>query len=604
LPTRRRALTTLFVIVFTDLIGFGIVIPLLPLYAEHFRPRPWVFGLLMASFSAMQFLFAPLLGRLSDRVGRRPVLVISLLGSVVGYLCFAFAQSLGMLFASRILAGIAGANIATAQAVIADLTPPEERARGMGLIGAAFGLGFIAGPALAGLLVGFGPTVPGLGAAGFSVLALVMTVTLLPESLPRERRGLGTTGAWGGARLASAWRRPELVPLFLLAFLVVTAMAMFEVTFAQFIHAQRMESIGLLAGGIAHDLNNILTPIMLRTEMALAQVASESPARHHLNQVLSSCERARHLVKHLITFSHMTEHERKPLQLSLVVKETLKLLRAALPSTVEIRQDIRDNSGLVLADLSQMHQLIVNLCTNGARSLRRKGGVVEVSLSDLWLDHDTVDHLSNLEPGPYVRLSVRILGLRSDIEEEAISEAQEMEQSLEVSRSIVAAHEGDIIVDNQAANGTVFHVFFPRIENTGHAEAEGPSALPICAERILLVDDEEAIVETVKQMLDRLGYIVVPRTSSIEALETFRKDPEGFDLVITDLTMPRMTGSEFTKELMRLRPDIPIILCTGYSELMGEEEAKAMGIREFFKKPVRSQEMLERIRSVLDKKPA
>ena len=373
---------------------------------------------------------------------------------------------------------------------------------------------------------------------------------------------------------------------------------------AQVRQVKKMESLGTLAGGIAHDLNNILTPIMLRTEMALAQVPSGSPNRHHLDQVLSSCERARHLVKHLITFSHITEHERKPLQLSLVVKEAVKLLRASLPSTLEIRQDIRDNSGLVLADLSQMHQLIVSLCTNGARSLRGKGGVIEVSLSDLWLDHDTVDHLSNLEPGPYVRLTVRSLGLKSDTDEEDISETQEMEESLAVARGIVAGHEGDIIVDNQAAKGTVFHVFFPRIENTGHAEAEGASALPRGAERILLVDDEEAIVETVKQMLDRLGYIVVPRTSSIEALETFRKDPEGFDLVITDLTMPRMTGAEFTKELMRLRPDIPIILCTGYSELMGEEEAKAMGIREFFKKPIRSQKMLEKIRSVLDKKPA
>jgi PAS domain S-box-containing protein len=381
----------------------------------------------------------------------------------------------------------------------------------------------------------------------------------------------------------------------------MTALRNYE---AQVRQVKKTESLGTLAGGIAHDLNNILTPIMLRTEMALAQVPGGSPNRHHLEQVLSSCERARHLVKHLITFSHMTEHERKPLQLSLVVKEAVKLLRASLPSTLEIRQEIRDNSGLVLADLSQMHQLIVSLCTNGARFLRGKGGVIEVSLSDLWLDHDTVDHLSNLEPGPYVRLTIRSLGLRSDIEEEDISEAQKTEESLEVARRIVAGHEGDIIVDNQAAKGTVFHVFLPRIESTGHAEAEGASALPRGAERILLVDDEEAIVETVKQMLDRLGYIVVPRTSSIEALETFRKDPDGFDLVITDLTMPRMTGAEFTKELMRLRPDIPIILCTGYSELMGEEEAKAMGIREFFKKPIRSQKMLEKIRSVLDKKLA
>jgi PAS domain S-box-containing protein len=373
---------------------------------------------------------------------------------------------------------------------------------------------------------------------------------------------------------------------------------------AQIRQVKKMESLGTLAGGIAHDLNNILTPIMLRTEMALAQMPSGSPSRHHLEQVLSSCERARHLVKHLITFSHMPEHERKPLQLSLVVKESVKLLRASLPSTLEIRQDIRDNSGLVLADLSQMHQLIVTLCTDGARSMRGKGGVIEVSLSDLWLDHDSVDHLSNLEPGPYVRLTIRSLGSESDTNAEEISKSQEMDESLSVARGIVAGHEGDIIVDNQAAKGTVFHVFFPRIENAGHVEAEGASSLPRGAERILLVDDEEAIVETVKQMLDRLGYIVVPRTSSIEALETFRKDPEGFDLVITDLTMPRMTGAEFTKELMRLRPDIPIILCTGYSELMGEEEAKAMGIKEFFKKPIRAQKMLEKIRHVLDKKSA
>lgn len=373
---------------------------------------------------------------------------------------------------------------------------------------------------------------------------------------------------------------------------------------AQIRQVKKMESLGTLAGGIAHDLNNILTPIMLRTEMALAQVPSGNPSRHHLEQVLNSCERARHLVKHLITFSHMPEQERKPLQLSLVIKEAVKLLRASLPSTLEIRQDIRDNSGLVLADLSQMHQLIVSLCTHAARSMRAKAGAIEVSLSDLWLNHDTSDHLSNLEPGPYVRLTVRSLPSESGVEGQRVSDGKERETSLEVARGIVAGHQGDIIIDDQALQGIVFHVFFPRIENTIHAEAEGASALPRGAERILLVDDEEAIVETVKQMLDRLGYMVVPKTNSIEALETFRKNPEGFDLVITDLTMPKMTGAEFTKELMRLRPDIPIILCTGYSELMGEEEAKAIGIREFFRKPIRAQKMLEKIRSVLDKKPA
>jgi MFS family permease len=242
----RKPLTTIFLIVFTDLVGFGIVIPLLPLYAEHYGPAPWEFGLLMASYSAMQFVFAPLLGRLSDRVGRRPVLLISLVGSVSGYLLFAAAHSLALLFASRVVAGLAGANIATAQAVIADITPPEGRARGMGLIGAAFGLGFIAGPAIAGGVIRLGEAAPGLVAAAFSLLALVMAVAFLPESLPAERRGRERQ-RWGVARLTYAWRHPELSPLLAIGFAVVTGFSAFEVTFAQLVH----DRFGLTAAHVA-----------------------------------------------------------------------------------------------------------------------------------------------------------------------------------------------------------------------------------------------------------------------------------------------------------------------------------------------------------------
>lgn len=242
MSTPRSKLATLFVIVFTDLVGFGIVIPLVPLYAEHFNPSPWVFGVLMAAYSAMQLVFAPLLGALSDRVGRRPVLLISLVGSVVGYTLFAFAGSLLGLLLSRIVAGIAGANISTAQAVIADLTPLEGRARGMGLIGAAFGLGFIAGPALASGLLLLSPMAPGLGAATCSALAFVMTLVLLPESLPARRDGAAAAPPskirWGLARLAVAKRFPGLPRLLVAAFLLVAGFAAFEVTFAQLLHAR------------------------------------------------------------------------------------------------------------------------------------------------------------------------------------------------------------------------------------------------------------------------------------------------------------------------------------------------------------------------------
>ena len=236
--TPRRTLSTLFLIVFTDLIGFGIVIPLLPLYAEHFRPAGWVLGLLMASFSAMQFVFAPVLGRLSDRVGRRPVLLLSLAGSVAGYVLFALADSLAMLFAARLLAGICGANIATAQAVIADTTPPEGRAKGMGLIGAAFGLGFIAGPALAGLLLQLGTSAPGWGAAVCSAAALAMTFAFLPETRTPASEPAAVRFASPLARLTRGWSDRRLAPLLLLGLLAVTGFAGFEVTFAQFLHGR------------------------------------------------------------------------------------------------------------------------------------------------------------------------------------------------------------------------------------------------------------------------------------------------------------------------------------------------------------------------------
>ncbi len=231
---RQAQLGTVFLIVFIDLIGFGIVIPILPLYAEEFGPSPIVFGLLMASFSAMQFLFAPILGRLSDRVGRRPVLLVSLVGSAVGYLIFGFAGSLFMLFFSRIIDGISGGNISTAQAVIADITPPKERAKGMGMIGAAFGLGFILGPAVGGLLVQVRPWLPGVAAAVASLIAFAMVWAFLPETLDPESRREARRHPLTIASLAEALAHPHVGACLLMVFFVIFAFSNFETTFAQF----------------------------------------------------------------------------------------------------------------------------------------------------------------------------------------------------------------------------------------------------------------------------------------------------------------------------------------------------------------------------------
>jgi len=235
--TRRRPLAIIFVIVFIDLMGFGIVIPLLPLYAEHYRPSALDFGLLLSSYSAMQFFFAPVLGRLSDRFGRKPVLVVSLAGSAVGYLLFGLARSLSLLFVSRVIDGISGGNISTAQAYIADVTSPEERTKGMGLIGAAFGLGFIFGPAIAGLTVPLGESAPGIAAAILSAAAMVATIAFLPEPPRHSAEGSRLAARSLDVRgFARAVRRPVVALILAIFFLITFAFSNFEATFSQFLH--------------------------------------------------------------------------------------------------------------------------------------------------------------------------------------------------------------------------------------------------------------------------------------------------------------------------------------------------------------------------------
>ncbi len=243
----RAKIGIVFLIVFIDLVGFGIVIPILPLYAEKYGPSPLVFGLLMASFSIMQFIFAPILGRLSDRIGRRPVLLVSLVGSAVGYVLFGIAGSIGMLFASRIIDGISGGNISTAHAVITDITGPEDRAKGMGLIGAAFGLGFILGPAIGALLVTVAPWMPGIAAAVASTIAFFLVLTLLPETLETSSRTEARKHPLSPQSLARTMAHPLMGLCMLMAFCTIFAFANFETTFAQFAKLRFSFSISTIA---------------------------------------------------------------------------------------------------------------------------------------------------------------------------------------------------------------------------------------------------------------------------------------------------------------------------------------------------------------------
>ena len=379
---------------------------------------------------------------------------------------------------------------------------------------------------------------------------------------------------------------------------------------AQIQQSQKMEAIGTLAGGIAHDFNNILSAIIGYTELAKSNLPEDSRVRSDMNKLLKAGDRAKDLVKQILTFSRNTEQEKRPVQIHPIIKEVLKLLRSTLPATIEIRQTISSTS-MVLADPTQIHQVIMNLGTNAYHAMMKKGGVLEVSLTDIELDADyTARHL-NTYPGPYLRLTVSDTG--SGMEEKVINRIFEpyyttkqknggTGMGLAVVHGIVKSHGGVITVYSKPGKGSTFNVFLPKFES-----AEGAEEAQIRREKIqkgkehiLFIDDEPAIVDIGKGMLEHLGYTVQVRTSPIEALSAFRALSDKFDLIISDMTMPKMTGDELAKELMAIRPDIPIILCTGFSEHMNEEKAKAIGVRKFVMKPFIMREMAEAVRQVLD----
>jgi PAS domain S-box-containing protein len=375
--------------------------------------------------------------------------------------------------------------------------------------------------------------------------------------------------------------------------------------------AQKMEAVATLAGGIAHDFNNILSAVIGFSELTATHLPADSAAAEYIAQVLRAAGRAKDLVGHIMAFSRQTEQEPIPLELHKVVKEALSLLRSTLPATIEIRHDVTP-AGTILGDPTQMHQVIMNLCTNAYHAMREKGGVLELSLKKVTVDREMENTQPDLPSGDYVRLMVSDTGcgmppdVMSRIFEPYFTTKAEGEGTglgLAVVHGIVKSHRGAINVYSQPGKGTVFRVYLPQIERAPDEHRELHEApLPTGDERILFVDDESILAILGKLMLKPLGYTVVTQTSGVEALELFRNQPGAFDLVVTDMTMPQMTGAELARELMRIRADIPIILCTGFSHSMSEEKAKAIGIREYAMKPLIRQDLARIIRKVLDER--
>jgi PAS domain S-box-containing protein len=376
---------------------------------------------------------------------------------------------------------------------------------------------------------------------------------------------------------------------------------------ARFREAQKLEAIGTLAGGIAHDFNNILAPIIGYTELALNNTQHENPTRRGLEQVLNAAMRAKILVKQILAFGRFGKEQQKvPVEINAIVKEALELLRASLPTSIEIRHSIE--RGMACADATQIHQVLINLCTNADHAMDGNG-ILEVRLSRVDMSKsDLADQsLAGVNPGPYLKLCVSDTGCgmdRATLERifDPYFTTKEVGKGsglgLSVVNGIVKRHDGAITVSSEPGKGATFCVYIPALEISAGEAVEARQLMPTGEESILLVDDERIIVEMETAILEQLGYKVTPETDSLRALEIFRSTPGEFDLVITDFTMPKLTGKDLSKEIHRIRPDIPIILCTGFSEKLTVEMAGDLGV-ELMMKPLSMKQIAELVRKVL-----
>jgi PAS domain S-box-containing protein len=379
---------------------------------------------------------------------------------------------------------------------------------------------------------------------------------------------------------------------------------------SQLIQARKMEAIGTLAGGIAHDFNNILAAILGYAELAHASIPEASEAKPHLEQVLKSGVRAKNLVQQILSFSRPSAREKKPIRIGPVIEETIKLLRATLPTTIEILYESDSSTHTVPADPTQIQQLLINLFTNAAHAMREQGGIIHIRIETLTLDELFVAAHAELDPGVYIRVTIDDTGEGMDKQTldrifEPFFTTKEVGQGtgmgLAITHGIVSAHGGCIEVESEPGKGSSFRVYLP-VAGT-ETEEQLPGELPpppSGSEHVLLVDDEPLLADVGKQMLERLGYKVTSGTSSLQALEIFKSRPADFDLVLTDQTMPKMTGLDLAGALLEIRPDIPIIIYTGFSTDISDEEIASVGVKRVLMKPLAIREVAAAIREVLD----
>jgi len=372
---------------------------------------------------------------------------------------------------------------------------------------------------------------------------------------------------------------------------------------------QKMESIGNLAGGIAHDFNNLLFPIIGMSEMLLEDLPEDSLEYENAKEIFHAGERAGKLVKQILAFSRQSEHKMTLIRVQNVLKEVVKLCRSTIPINIDIQQNIQQNCGLVMADSTQIHQVAMNLITNAFHAVENKNGTIDIALKEIILKNNKTP-VGDLQSGHYVRLAVSDDGIgmaQSTLQKIFDPYFTTKEQGkgtglgLSVVYGIVKEHGGDIKVCSEVGKGTTFSVYLPLIKKASEMKAGDQSAgIPTGTESILLVDDDVSVAKLEGQMLSRLGYQVTVKTSSNDTLNTFKSNPDFFDLVISDMTMPNMTGDQLAKEILLIKQDTPIIICTGFSERINKKQAEIMGVKGFLMKPVIKSDMAQMVRNALD----
>jgi PAS domain S-box-containing protein len=373
--------------------------------------------------------------------------------------------------------------------------------------------------------------------------------------------------------------------------------------------SQKMEAIGNLAGGIAHDFNNVLFPIIGMSELMMEDLPAGSLEMEYANDIYKAGHRAKELVSQILAFSRRSDQKKIPVRFQNILKEVLKLCRSTIPVNIEIVQKIQQDCGSIRGSATQLHQIGMNLITNAYHAVQEKNGKIIVGLEEIKIDQiNLID--TSIKPGKYLLFTVSDDGigitekLKNKIFEPYFTTKEQGKGTglgLAVVYGIVKEYGGEIEMETEIGSGTTFRIYLPLIdESEDKSITEAKTELEMGHENILLVDDEPAVVRLEQQMLERLGYKISSHTSSLDAVEVFRSNPDAFDIIITDMTMPNMTGDQLAKEILSIKPDMPIIICTGFSERINKEQAGIIGIKGFLMKPIIKSDMAQMVRNVLD----